>query len=60
MQGSYANGFAVKAAVGAVSVFAMRAIEKKNKQAAIITMIALNVGTAAVVAHNLRIARRLR
>lgn len=60
MQGSYGKGIAVKAAVGAVSVFALRAIEKKNKKAAVITMIAMNVGTAAVVAHNLRIARRLR
>jgi hypothetical protein len=60
MQGSYAKGFAMKAALGAVSVFAVRAIEKKSKKAAIITMIAMNVGTAAVVANNLRNAKRLR
>ena len=60
MGGSYGKGMAVKAALGAVSFFAVRALEKKSKKTAIITMIAMNVGTAAVVAHNLRNARRLR
>ena len=60
MAGSYGKGMAVKAALGAVSFLAVRAIEKKSKKAAIITMIAMNVGTAAVVAHNLRNAKRLR
>lgn len=60
MQGSYGKGMAVKAALGAVSFLAVRAIEKKSKKAAIITMIAMNVGTAAVVANNLRNAKRLR
>ena len=60
MQGGYGKGLAVKAALGAVSVFAVRAIEKKSRKAAVITMIAMNVGTAAVVANNLRNARRLR
>ena len=60
MQGSYGKGMAMKAAMGAVSVLAVRAIEKKSKKAAIITMIALNVGTAAVIANNLRVARASR
>ncbi len=60
MQGSYAEGFAVKAALGAVPLLAVRQIEKKNKKAAIFTMIAANVGTAAVIAHNMRNANRLR
>lgn len=60
MQGSYAKGIAMKAALGAVSVFAVRAIEKKSKKAAILTMISVNVATAAVVANNLRNAKRLR
>lgn len=60
MQGSYAKGIAVKAALGAVTVLAVRAIEKKNKKAALITMIALNVATAAVVANNVRNAQRLK
>jgi hypothetical protein len=52
MQGGLARGLAVKAAMGAVTVLAVHAIEKKNKKAAIVTMIALNVATAAVVANN--------
>lgn len=60
MQGSYAKGVAVKAAMGAVTVLAVRAIEKKNKKAAIVTMIGLNVATAAVVANNIRNAKRLK
>ena len=60
MGGSYGKGVAVKAALGAVSVFAVRAIEKNSRKAAVITMIAMNVGTAAVVAHNMRNAKRLR
>lgn len=53
MQGSYARGLAVKAALGAVTILAVRAIEKKNKKAALVTMIALTVGTALVVANNI-------
>ncbi len=60
MQGSYARGVAVKAAMGAVTLLAVRAIEKKNKKAAVITMIAANVATAAVVANNIRNAQRLK
>ncbi len=60
MQGGYGKGMAMKAALGAVSVLAVRAIEKKSKKAAIVTMIAMNVGTATVVANNLRNAKRLR
>ena len=60
MQGSFAKGFAVKAGLGAVTMLAVRQIEKKSKKAAIVTMIAANVGTAAVIAHNLRNANRLK
>ena len=60
MQGSYVKGMAVKAALGSVTMLAVRQIEKKNKKAAVITMIAANVATAAVVANNMRNARRLR
>ena len=60
MQGSYAKGMAVKATFGAVTMLAVRQIEKKNKKAAVITMIAANVATAAVVANNMRNARQLR
>lgn len=60
MQGSYAKGMAVKAGLGAVTMLAVRQIEKKSKKTAVITMIAANVATAAVVANNMRNARRLR
>lgn len=60
MQGNYAKGVAMKAAMGAVTVLAVRAIEKKSKKAAVITMIGLNVATAAVVAKNIQNAKRLR
>ena len=60
MQGSYAKGMAVKAALGAATMRAVRSLEKKNKKAAIITMIAANVATAAVVAHNMNVAAQSR
>ena len=60
MQGSYARGAAVKVAMGAVTMLAVRAIEKKSKKAAIITMIGANVATAMVVANNMRNAQRLK
>lgn len=60
MQGGYAKGVAMKAALGAVTMLAVRAIEKRNKKAAVFTMIAANVATAAVVANNVRNARRLK
>ena len=60
MEGSYARGVAVKAALGAVTMLAVRAIEKKNKKAAVVTMIAMNVATAVVVANNIHNAQRLR
>lgn len=60
MQGGYAKGMAVKAAMGAVTMLAVRSIAKKNKKAAVITMIALNVATAAVVANNMRNAQHLK
>ena len=60
MQGNYAKGMAVKAAFGAVTMLAVRQIEKKNKKAAVITMIAANVATAAVVANNIRNANHRR
>jgi len=60
MRGGYGKGMVVKAALGAVTMLAVRGIEKKSKKAAVMTMIAINVGTAAVIANNLRIAKRLR
>jgi hypothetical protein len=59
MTGSYAKGIAMKAALGAVTMLAARKLEKKNKVAAIATMVAVNVATAAVVAHNMHVNQQL-
>jgi hypothetical protein len=48
---------ATKAAVTAVTVFAVNKIAKKNKVAAVITLIAVNSAYAMVVQHNYRLAR---
>ena len=59
MDGSYAKGMAFKAAMTASTMLATRAMAKKNnKKAAIVTMILVNGVTAAVVANNVRHARR--
>lgn len=60
MNGSYARATAFKAAMGVSTVFATRAMAKKNKKAAIVTMVVLNGVTAAVVANNIRNARAAR
>ncbi len=44
----------------ASELLAVRGVEKNNKRAAVITMIAMNVGTPMVVANNIRVARRLK
>jgi hypothetical protein len=59
MQGSGGRAMAIKVVTGAVTMLAVRAIEKKSRTAAIITMIGVNVATAAVVANNMRNANRL-
>lgn len=48
----------VKAGTAAAAIALNRVLGKKNKKAAIVAMIALNGVTAAVVAHNMRNARR--
>jgi hypothetical protein len=59
MQGGYAQGMAMKAALGAATVFAVRSMGKTHRKAAIITMIAANAATAAIAAHNMQVASRL-
>ena len=58
MGGGYAKGTAFKAAMGAGTMLATRAIARKNKKAAVVTMVVLNGMTAAVVTNNLKNARR--
>lgn len=60
MAGSMGRALAMKAAMGATTVFAAHEIGKKNRKAAVFTMIALDVVQAAVVANNLHNAQRLR
>ena len=59
MAGSFARGAAVKALMGITSGFAARAIEKKSRKAAIVSLLLMNAATAAVVANNVRNAQRL-
>jgi hypothetical protein len=60
MNTGFTHGVAFKALMGATTMMTVKAIEKKNRKAAIVTMIALNSVTAIVVANNMRNARRLR
>jgi len=60
MDTGYAQASLVKGLMAAGTFAAVKKIEKKNKKAAVITMVAMNVATAAVVANNFRNARRLR
>lgn len=56
LRGGLGQGLAIKAGLGVVTVLAARAVHKKSKKAAIITMIALNAATAAVVVNNIKVA----
>lgn len=60
MNTGFAGALGLKSAMTLSSICAMRVIEKKNKKAAIITMIALNSVSAIVVANNARNAARLK
>jgi hypothetical protein len=56
----YAQATALKAGMAATSLIAVRSLAKKNKKAAVVTMIVMNAVTAVVVANNVRVARRLK
>lgn len=60
LRGGFGQGLAIKAGLGVATVLAVRAVQKKSKKAAIVTMIALNVATAVVVVNNIQVARRSR
>lgn len=51
---------ATKAAVATSMVFAARSMAKRNKVAAVITLVALNSAYAMVVQHNYKVARGLK
>jgi hypothetical protein len=59
LDGGYGQATATKALLAAASVGAVRLIQQKSRKAALVTMIALNVATAAVVITNTRNARQL-
>lgn len=49
---------ATKAAVAAASIWAAHRMAKKNKIAAVITLVAVNSAYAMIVSHNYQLARR--
>lgn len=59
MSGSYGQASATKLLLTAATVGSVKALEKKNRKAAFVTMIALNVATAAIVANNYKHVRQL-
>lgn len=59
MSGSYGQATATKVLLAAATTAGVMAIERKNRKAAFVTMVALNVATAAIVATNYRNARQL-
>lgn len=56
----YTQATAMKAVMAAATIISVRKMEKKNKKAAIATMIAMNVVSAVVVGINFRNAERLK
>jgi hypothetical protein len=58
MAGGYGTGAAIKAALTTGTIFGTRAIAKKNRKAAVVTMWVINAVTAVVVANNISNARR--
>jgi hypothetical protein len=59
MTGSYGQGSATKMLLTAATVGGMKALEKKSRKAAFVTMVALNAATAAIVVNNYRNASHL-
>ncbi|MEO8074988.1 MAG: hypothetical protein ABI818_01585 [Acidobacteriota bacterium] len=59
LDGSYGHATATKALMAAASIAAVQLVAKKSKKAAFVTMIALNVASAAVVVNNLHNAHQL-
>ena len=59
MGGSYGEAATVKVLVAAATMAAIKQLEKKSRKAAFVTMIALNVATAAVIVKNVQNAQKL-
>jgi hypothetical protein len=58
MNGSYTQAAAFKAVMATTTLISVKALEKKSRKAALITMVAVNAVSAAVVTTNFRNARR--
>ena len=59
MTGNYGQAAATKVLLAAATLAGVKMLEKKNRKAAFVTMIALNVATAAIVVTNYNNARQL-
>ena len=59
MGGGFGQASMTKALLAAGTIVAVKGIEKKSRKAAFLTMVALNVATAAIVANNYRNVRQL-
>lgn len=60
MNSGYTQAATMKVLLTAATIASVKAIEKKNKKAAIATMITMNAVSALVVANNFRNASRLK
>jgi hypothetical protein len=60
MSGGYGRDAAMKAALAGATIAGVKAMERKGRKAAFVTMIAINAATAVVVANNCRNAGKLR
>jgi len=60
LTGNKAAFIAVKGAVAAGSIYAARQLAKRNKVAAIVTLVAINAAYGLVAQHNYKVASRLR
>ena len=59
MTGSYGQASATKVLLAAATLAGVKVLEKKSRKAAFVTMIALNVATAAIVVNNYNNAKQL-
>ena len=59
MSGNYGQAAATKVLLAAATLAGVKVLEKKNRKAAFVTMVALNVATAAIVVNNYKNARQL-
>lgn len=60
LTGREAAFVALKAGVAVSTIAAARKMSRRNRAAAIVTLVAINSAYAAVISHNYRVARRLR